>query len=311
MLKKIFYTCLLFVHMLYAGTLAFTLENDFFGTKDEDSHYTDGIFLTYMSDANATDFLDTFFPEEQSNLAVSFTHQMFTPVNGEITTPQWDDLPYAGYARFNFLLYKSTDNYFHEFGINFGAVGPVTHAEQLQTFFHHIWGNDPFKGWDTQLGNQVTAGVSYQFAYKTDPYDLLYGYKWDAIGNVRGELGNFYTGALTSVTLRLSSVVQKSFMTAGSFTVGDESYLLNEGGSEGFNWDISFGVFASAIHNYYIVDEGIDEGYHLKPMHGSTGWQGAFHLMYGSFIYAYTIKSTHVNGQRHKRWGGMTLGWRF
>lgn len=309
-MKKMLVLYILTCTLMYGGTVSFTLENDFFGTKDEDSHYTDGIFLTYMGDDNATDLFDSCFPQEQTNLAVSLTHQMFTPVNSEIPTPQWDDVPYAGYVKFNFLLYKSTSNYFHEFGINVGAVGPVTHAEQLQTFFHHVWGNEPFKGWDTQLGNHVMAGVSYQFAYKTDPYDL-YGYTWDAIGNVRGELGNLYSGVLTSATLRLSSVALKSFMTAGSFTVTDESDLLNIGYSEGFNWDISLGVFASAIHNYYIVDEGIDEGYHLEPMHRSTGWQGAIHLRYGSFIYAYKIKSTHVNGQRSKRWGGMMLGWHF
>ncbi|BAF71231.1 lipid A deacylase LpxR family protein [Sulfurovum sp. NBC37-1] len=309
-MKKLLLLYTMIGALLYGGTVSFTLENDFFGTKDEDDHYTDGLFLIYMSDANTTDLFDAFLEEEQTNLAFSLTHQMFTPVDGEITTPQLNDIPYAGYAKFNVLLYKSTSNYFHEFGVNFGAVGPVTHAEQLQTFFHHIWGNEPFKGWDTQLGNHMMAGVSYQFAYKTDAYNL-YGYKLDAIGNVRAELGNYYTGALSSATVRLSSVAQKNFITAGSFTVTDESDLLNVGHSEGFNWDISFGVFASAIHNYYIVDEAIDEGYHLEPMKGTTGWQVAFHLMYDSFIYAYKIKSTHVNGQRHKRWGGMTLGWHF
>jgi len=295
--------------MVYGDAVSFTLENDFFGSK-EDNHYTNGVFLVYMGDADKSGQFDFFMDTLQTNTAFSFTHQIFTPVDKEATEPVWDDLPYAGYAKFSFFLYKSTSNYFHEFGINLGAVGPVTKAEEIQSFFHKIVGDGKFKGWDNQLGNHFMAGVSYQFAYKTDPYDWR-GYQLDAIGNIRGEVGNFYTGALTSVTARISSFSQNSFITAGSFMVTDESDLLNIGDVEGFNWDLSVGIFADMAHNYYIVDEGIDQGYKLEPMNYTVGWQAAFNLMYGSFRYTYKLKSAYVNDQRRKRWGGMTVSWQF
>ena len=308
-MKKILVFYAMLCSFMYGDTVSFTLENDFFGSK-EDNHYTNGIFLVYMGDANKSDRFDFFMNDLQTNTALSFAHQMFTPIDKEATELIWDDLPYAGYAKFNFLLYKSTSNYFHEFGINFGAVGPVTKAEEIQSFFHKVVGDGKFKGWANQLGNQVMGGISYQFAYKTDPYDWK-GYTLDAIGNIRGEVGNFYTGALTSATARVSSFAQKSFITASSFMVTDESDLLNIDGVKGFNWDLSAGVFANATHNYYIIDEGIDLGYQIKPMEYTVGWQIALNLMYDSFRYTYKMKSVHVNDPRHKRWGGMTISWHF
>jgi len=308
-MKKILVLYAMLCSLMYGDTVSFTLENDFFGSK-EDNHYTNGVFLVYMGDADKSDRFDFFLNDLQTNTALSFTHQMFTPIDKEATEPIWDDLPYAGYAKFNFLLYKSTSNYFHEFGINFGAVGPVTKAEEIQSFFHKVVGDGKFKGWDNQLGNHVVGGISYQFAYKTDPYDWK-GYALDAIGNIRGEVGNFYTGALTSATVRVSSFAQKSFITAGSFMVTDESDLLNIDSVKGFNWDFSAGVFANVTHSYYIVDEGIDLGYQIKPMDYTVGWQIALNLMYDSFRYTYKLKSAHVNDQRHKRWGGMTISWYF
>jgi hypothetical protein len=306
--KSVWALCFLSVS-LYSDTVAFTLENDFFGSR-EDNHYTNGAFLIWMQEEEKNHRFDFFMDDLQTNTALSLTHQIFTPNDKEATEPVWDDLPYAGYAKLNFLLYKSTANYFHEFGINIGAVGPVTRAQQLQDFFHKVVGDDPFKGWDNQLGNHVMAGVSYQFAYKTDAWDW-HGYKIDSISNIRGDAGNFYTGLLVSTTLRLSSSTPKTFITAGNFMVMDESDLLNVEDSKGFNWDISFGLYADAIYNYYIIDEGIDLGYQLDPMRSALGWQGTVNVMYGSFKCTYKIKSAYINGPRDKRYGGVTLIWNF
>ena len=309
MLKFFLIAGILYCKLLQADTVSLTLENDFFGST-EDNHYTNGMFLVSMQDKDKSGQFNFFLDDLQTNTAFSFTHQMFTPTDKEATEPIWDDLPYAGYAKFNFLLYKSTSNYFHEFGIHLGAVGPITKVEEIQSFFHKAWGDGEFEGWDNQLSNQFMAGISYQFAYKIDPYDWQ-GYKFDAIGNIRGELGNFYTGALTSVTVRISSFTQKTFITAGSFMVTDESNLLNVSDVDGFNWDLSAGVFANVVHNYYIVNEGIDEGYQIEPMENTIGWQAALNVMYSSWRYTYKLKSAHVNDQRQKRWGGMTISWHF
>ena len=309
MLKKWILVSYILTVTLYSDTVSFTLENDFFGSK-EDNHYTNGVFLVWMRDAEEESIFNTFLSDMQTNTAVSLSHQMFTPTDKEATEALWDDLPYAGYAKLNFLLYKSTKNYFHEFGFNLGAIGPITKAEEIQDFFHTVVGDGKFKGWDNQLGDQWMAGISYQFAYKTDALDW-HGLKLDSISNIRAEAGNYYTGALISTTVRISSFTQNSFITAGSFMVTDESDLLHLDKVNGFEWDFSAGVFVNGVYNYYIVDEGIDMGYTIEPMQSTIGWQFALNLMYDSFRYTYKLKSSHVNDQRHKRWGGMTISWRF
>ncbi len=309
MLKKWILVSYILTVTLYSDTVSFTLENDFFGSK-EDNHYTNGVFLVWMRDAEEESIFNTFLSDMQTNTAVSLSHQMFTPTDKEATEALWDDLPYAGYAKLNFLLYKSTKNYFHEFGFNLGAIGPITKAEEIQDFFHTVVGDGKFKGWDNQLGDQWMAGISYQFAYKTDALDW-HGLKLDSISNIRAEAGNYYTGALISTTVRISSFTQNSFITAGSFMVTDESDLLHLDKVNGFEWDFSAGVFVNGVYNYYIVDEGIDMGYTIEPMRSTIGWQFALNLMYDSFRYTYKLKSSHVNDQRHKRWGGMTISWRF
>ena len=309
MLKNLLVIFFIFLNQLYADSISGTLENDFFGSK-EDNHYTNGVYLVWMQDANESDTFDFILPDHQTNTAISFSHQIFTPTDKEETEPIWNDLPYAGYMKLNFLLYKSTEHTFHEFGVNIAAVGPITQAEEIQTFFHKVVGDGKFKGWDNQLDDQFMAGISYQFAYKTDPMDIK-GYKLDVISNVRADLGNFYSGALISSTLRLGSFKQNTFMTTSSFMVMDESDLLNVRTVPGFNWDVSFGLFANATYNYYIVDEGIDRGYQNTPIDYGVGWQGSLNLYYEKFRYTYKIKSIHLNDQRYKRWGAMTISWCF
>ncbi len=309
MIRKFLFIFLSFTPHLYSDSVSFTLENDFFGSR-EDNHYTNGASLVWMQDANKSDMFDFIFEDDQTNIAVSLSHQIFTPTNKWANEPIWDDLPYAGYMKLNFLLYKSSKNYFHEFGVNIGAVGPITDAEEIQSFFHEVVGDGVFQGWDNQLDDQFMAGISYQFAYKTDPIEID-NYKLDWISNVRGDIGNFYSGVLVSSTVRVGSFVQKSFISTGTFMVTDESDLLNATPSTGFNWDLSFGLFADAVYNYYIADEGIKQGYKIAEMEGAIGWQTSFNLFYDKFKYTYKLKSTYVNDQRSKQWGGMTFSWIF
>ncbi|MEA3289380.1 MAG: DUF2219 family protein [Campylobacterota bacterium] len=127
------------ISYLYSDTHLFTMDNDAFASKD-DSHYTNGLFYTWMGDDNNTiDF--NFMNKLQTNNAISFTHLIFTPKDKRQTTPILDDLPYAGYVKLNFLLYKSSQKYFHEFGINIGAVGPMVKAKEVQSEFHALIGH--------------------------------------------------------------------------------------------------------------------------------------------------------------------------
>ncbi|MEA3289379.1 MAG: hypothetical protein U9Q04_04270 [Campylobacterota bacterium] len=61
------------------------------------------------------------------------------------------------------------------------------------------------------MGNQITAGLSYGFAKKTDKINIG-NYKFDWTNNIRFDLGSFYSGALVATTFRLVVIFQILFL---------------------------------------------------------------------------------------------------
>ncbi len=309
---KLFFTIVLLHSLLFAAQHSFTIENDALASH-EDGYYTNGLFYNYMDKMEHPSYIN-FMKDLNTDGAISFTHLMFTPENKKQTTAQFDEIPYAGYAKLNFLLYKSSKNYFHEFGFNIGLVGPSTLAEEFQSNFHSVIGQDKAKGWDTQLKDQFTSGISYQFAYKTDSFDIG-NLKADWTNNVRIEAGNYYSGILASSTIRIGSMAYNNFATTGNFTVTDENHLLNNKYPKDFNWSISFGLFANKIANYYIIDEARDLGYTLEELDYISGEQVSYNIFYDEIQYSFTIKSVYLNDHlftsANKQWGGLTIAWKF
>ena len=312
MLKKTLLIGLLSHLYLYGASHSFTIENDALASHN-DGYYTNGLFYNYMEEMEHPSYIKL-MENLQTNKAISFTHLMFTPDNKHQTTVQLNDMPYAGYAKLNFLLYKSSSNYFHEFGFNIGLVGSSTLAEEFQSNFHSLIGQDKAKGWDTQLKNQITSGISYQFAYKTNSINIG-DFKFDWTNNIRIDAGNFYSGILASTTLRIGSITYNDFATTGNFTVTDENHLLNKKYPKDFNWSISFGLFANEIFNYYIIDEARDLGYTIKELDYITGEQVSYNIFYNEIQYSFTIKSVYLNDHlftsANKQWGGLTISWKF
>jgi len=133
---KVFLLLISFSLYLNADTHSFTFDDDGFVDTTKDSHYAGGLFYTWISENNDTLYNSPFMKDFKTNSAISLSSLIFTPKNKRSKTPIYNDLPYAGYVKLNFLLYKSTDDSFHEFGINVGMVGPSAKAKQLQSGFH-------------------------------------------------------------------------------------------------------------------------------------------------------------------------------
>jgi len=300
---------------LNADTHSFTFDDDGFADTTKDSHYTGGLFYTWMSENNDTLYNLPFMKDYKTNNAISLTSLIFTPKNKRSKTPIYDDIPYAGYAKLNFLLYKSTDDSFHEFGINVGIVGPSAKAKQLQSEFHTMIGRTKPSGWDTQLKDQPTIGLSYNFAKKSKKLDIK-GFKFDWTNNIRADIGNFYSGALVASCVRIGSRYYDTFPTTGNFIGGYESSLLNFQATKDFNWDVTFGLFANKVFNYYIVDEARDIGYNIADISYITGEEITYNLYYKQMQYSFKLKSVYLHNNKafsraSKQWGGISVIWKF
>jgi len=285
-------------HYLYADKHAFIFENDFVAGKDSD--YTNGFFYTWMSEDN-----------NQTNTAITFTHLMFTPDDISKKEKIDDDVPYAGYINLNFLLFKSTENYFHEFGVNIGAIGPIAQAKRFQKLAHHIISTTEPQGWDNQLKNKMIFGASYNIGYKTDVIDLEL-FEFDCINNARVDIGNFYNGGLISSTFRVGNNLQNNFVTTGNFIGGNESSLLNFKRKDTFGWSISGGFFLNKINHFYIIDKVKEK--RISDIDYTTGEVISFNLHYRTFELSFKVKSIYRGDNRLfqgniTQWGGLSFRW--
>ena len=300
------------INNLNADTQSLLIDNDAF-IAGKDAHYTNGVFYTWMSEEDNA-LGKSFFNNYQTNNAISFSHLIFTPEDKKIKAPVLDDLPYAGYAKANFLLYKSLKNSFHEFGLNIGMVGPSVKAKQIQSNFHKINGATKPEGWKNQLSDQAMAGISYNYANKTEKIKLgLYEFDWT--NNIRANLDTFYSGILASTTFRLGNNIHNTFATSGNFIGGNESDLLNFKEQEDFTWNLSLSLFANKVYKYYIIDEAISLGYTLDEMDYVLGQQLSFDVFYNKIQFRFKFKSIVVydKGDDHssKNWGGLGIVWKF
>ncbi len=313
-MKRILGIMILTISYLNAGTNAFILEND--TLTGTDKHYTNGIFYTWMSennDVSVPDLLD--FGGDQDNLAISFSHLTFTPADLSDPKVITTDMPYAGYMNLTLLFYKSTKNYFHEFGAGFGAVGPIAQSDRLQKEIHDITGNRQPEGWNNQLRNDYLLNFSYQFGLKTNVIDIG-DFNFDWLANIRFDAGDFYSGALLGTTMRFGNYLPNNFKTTGNFFGGEESALLNFDTPDYFGWSISFGIFGNTIKRFYVVDEY--EEYQIGNVDYAKGGLFTLSLYLGYFEVDLKVRSTYINNENLeinednvKKWGGINLIWKF
>jgi hypothetical protein len=165
---KIFTLLLLLFVSLNADKVSFVLYNDFFA--GEDGHFTNGASLSWLEDNKNnvyTKFLTASlgtlaFPLEGSknyNAGIRLNQVVLTPKNTEIATPQYNDLPYAGYLSLASYLFEWDSQSFNEYSIEVGVIGKESGAEYVQNKFHDMIGNDESKGWNTQLGTRYTVNI--------------------------------------------------------------------------------------------------------------------------------------------------------
>lgn len=157
---------------LKADVFSVFLENDVVDGKDR--HYTNGTSFMYLSNNDTNDtskdnsFLNliskipTFNNDTKyQTLGINYSQFAFTPNDLEKKEKIVGDLPYAGVIAVDFILYQWEEDFFHEYMLTLGAVGPSTNTDNFQKAYHQITGNKDPKGWDNQLEDDFL----YNFAY--------------------------------------------------------------------------------------------------------------------------------------------------
>jgi len=149
--------------------LSLTIEND--ALTGNDRHYTSGGRIQYQSEDDAlydwTRALSRFVPSvgleiQAEKWSVEVGQQIYTPQNLRATELVKDDRPYAAWLYTRAALQRrgagpGSSLAMEWIGLDVGVVGPEALGEETQTAIHS---NVP-RGWDNQLGTEVTVDVRY------------------------------------------------------------------------------------------------------------------------------------------------------
>ena len=139
-----------------------SMENDLFNFRGEatDRYYTNGVRLDYFYKKENKKFPSSLLlkiSEDKNIYSWGLAQYMFTPSQIDITAVQYNDRPYAG-ALFaihslNSYDYSKKIKLTSEFYL--GVMGPLSLAEETQTWVHGLFNYTKPEGWANQIPNDI------------------------------------------------------------------------------------------------------------------------------------------------------------
>jgi hypothetical protein len=201
----------------------FYFENDLFAQTDYQYSSGEKVSLLYYIPHNEYSLYDLLFIDDgayDSYITFAIANQIFTPC--DITTPEPipDDRPYAGWTYAEAGIHKSSQKTLQSLYLQIGAVGPASHAEDIQKFIHELTGSDLPQGWDNQLKDEL--GINLRYIYKIRyQQDISDTFKSVIIPYGKAELGNISIQAIAGVTAKIGWHILQDFGESTINTGGD------------------------------------------------------------------------------------------
>ena len=323
--QKIIPLSLLIIN-LNAQVVSVFLENDVVDGKDK--HYTNGSSFMYLSDKdtnNLSKYDNSFFefvskiPTFNNNttnqtLGLTYSQLAFTPSDLEAKNKIVGDIPYAGVITLDFILYKWEEDFFHEYMLTLGMVGPSTLTDEFQKSYHKVTGNTDPQGWDNQLEDDFLYNFAYSYGYRAFKHEFSYG-KMDIVNNFRLDAGNYYRGAMIGSMIRYGNNYPNNFNTVGRYLGANENKLLNLDSKTNKNlgWALSYGLGYAYTDYFYVND--YDSFYDLEKIKDTVVQVISFDTYLDKFVVSFTLKTskfalTNENSTR-ENWGGVNIAYLF
>lgn len=248
-------------------TVVVSVENDFFTGSDD--NYTNGVSVTWASDeldayaaddfprkwARYWDFLPGFDANsDASHIGFSLIHEMNTPSDITLVDPPLDDQPYSGVLLLGGSFYSNHGSWANAWDIRVGAVGPVTQADELQTFYHDLIGADEPLGWDTQIPNEVILNIGYTVGFPVfeDQDEASKNWRATAIGN--GEVGNYLTGVGIGALFEYGNDLPDTLATSSLGQGLGSAVGVGSEPQDRINWSLYAGVGGYGTAHYLPLD---------------------------------------------------------
>ncbi len=322
---------LLFVSTVNAGQFSFQFYNDFFAGADQ--HFTNGMAISWLDDTFTCDnnstkesgvslvlnlvdinplrISDT---KKHYNLGASLSQIIVTPMDTTLSTPQYDDIPYAGYLALSGYLFEWNEKSFNEFRIEIGVVGEEALAEQVQNGFHTLIGNEKSKGWDTQLGTQYTLNALFrhgEISWKSHKNGSL---SMDWFNHYGLQVGNFITDVFAGTMFRIGDNYIENFNVHYPYLREEATLLQLAKKHRGFGWSFSTGINGDLLAYSYVLDEAKNKGYQTSKRTFNASIYMGIDLLYNvhKITYFYQSVSPYTYKQDNPdTFGGLMYSYQF
>ncbi|WP_415398081.1 lipid A deacylase LpxR family protein [Sulfurimonas sp. CS5] len=322
---------LAFASTLSADQVSFQFNNDFFAGTDR--HYSNGFALSWIDDTyehkvdSSISFYSRFMlglfnvvnihgleKSKKYNTGVSISQAILTPEDVSLSTPQYDDSPYAAYLDLALFIFEWDDNSFNEYRLSVGVIGDYAGGEEIQNEFHSLIGNENAKGWDTQLKTQYSVEVMLQYGEISWEYNKKSSFSMDWFNHFGTNLGNFETSVFAGSMFRIGNNYSRSFNVQAPLLQQEASSLQLKKRNNDFGWSISTGVTGSLQAYSYLVEEARDEGYEMdkKVFYGSL-YTGTDLFYQNHKVTLFYQTPTKYSTQENSRdiFGGFIYSYRF
>lgn len=189
-----------------SGAISVTIENDSFTGSDD--AYSNGVGLTWTSRevssldrdnqarawARAWSYLPGVSgPETERYVSLTLAQEIHTPDDITLESPPLDDRPYAGMLYLDSVVYRQSPGMNDAWTLRLGIVGPASHADDTQTWFHDVVDADEPRGWDHQLPNEVFFNVGYTATFAGPAGNVSERVSWRITPMLTAEAGTYAT----------------------------------------------------------------------------------------------------------------------
>ncbi|MFT4641986.1 MAG: lipid A 3-O-deacylase [Verrucomicrobiales bacterium] len=311
------------------GYLTLYFDNDLFGGTDED--YTNGVRLSWISEAKPLDQLGGFYQLLDGfsdvtrirgksspwvyNTGVSLTQLMFTPTSTQTALLVEDERPYAGWTGLGFSLHAKNEDEMHQLEVSVGIVGPNSLAENSQDFIHSVRDIEKSQGWDNQLEDEFTFNLHYRrtkrmFEYSlwNDRFEFESMYRWGA------DLGNAWINGQAGLWTRFGFNLPNDFSDPKLSPTAYTNQLFTEQWERINPWSLVFTFAAegrAVARDIFLDGNTFEDSYSVDNKHFVADLTGAVGLRYKALnlTYAHTYRTREYDEQDEGQFfGSLSLG---
>jgi len=307
--------------------LSIQFENDFFG-GGTDRHFSHGTRIECLTPplqviTDAADKLPWFTTERarssdrdelEARASFSLGQNIYTPEDTAASQPLKDDRPYAGWLYLGFGLAANQGvKRYDKLELEIGLVGPYSFAEDVQTFWHSLFGLQVPNGWDNQLKTEPGAVLYYEQTRRFERQDVCFGLNADVLPHFGGALGNIFTYAAAGITFRIGSNLSDDFGPPRIRpSLPGSAYFHPD---EGFNWYVFAGLEGRAVlHNIFLDGNTFKESPSVDKKYLVGDLQAGLVAQWDRFRITYTqiFRTKEFDGQdRGDIYGSLSLSYHF